>query len=363
VSAYKREVGERHIVDWIYNRPRPQDDRIPSQLSKHLGIARADMEKYPYDLVHIGGNFMTDGRGLALSTQLLLDENGGMSRFATNFKKPETVWEILKDQLGIYQYLPLPKLPFDPIHHLDMHLKLLNEETILLGEYPAGVADGEQIEANLAFLLKNFPTPSGQPWKVIRIPMPADGGFYPDSPGAWYQTYTNSVFVNKMLLVPQYNCPQDSIALEILEKALPGYKVIGIDARGLIRSAGALHCVTSNIGAAQPLLIQHSPQQDLPFAKRDIYIEAKILHESGIKSAYVFYQLDEKGPFQRIPMMASSKDPSAYFAYLPKQMTGSKIRYYFQAEAHSGKEMLRPMPAPEAYFEFQILEKKRNLPR
>lgn len=363
VSAYQEEVGELQLVDWIYNRPRPHDDRMPERLSSKLEIGRLDMEKYPNDLVHIGGNFITDGRGVALSTRLFLDENGGLSRFAHNFKSPKDIQKLVEERMGIYQYLTLPKLPFDPIHHLDMHLKFLNEETILLGQYPEGIADGDQIEANLKYLLEHFPTASGQAWKIVRIPMPADGSYYPDSPGAWYQTYTNSVFVNKMLLVPQYDSPMDSVALEILREALPGYKVIGINSIQLIKSAGALHCVTANIGVREPLLIQHSPMEDQTFAKRDHYLEARIKHQSGIEYASLYYKTEEEQLFKEVPMISSSKDPDTWFAYIPYQEKGSSIRYFFQARAFSGKEIVRPLPAPEAYFEFQVKAAKGNLPR
>ena len=35
----------------------------------------------------------------------------------------------------------MPTLPYDGIHHIDMHMKLLDEETLLVSEYPDGVAD------------------------------------------------------------------------------------------------------------------------------------------------------------------------------------------------------------------------------
>lgn len=47
-------------------------------------------------------------------------------------------------------------LPYDGIHHIDMHMKLLDEETLLVSKYPTGVADGPQIEANIQYVLNNF---------------------------------------------------------------------------------------------------------------------------------------------------------------------------------------------------------------
>ena len=96
--------------------------------------------------------------------------------------------------------------PFDGIHHIDMHMKLLDEETILMAEYPAGVADGPQIEANLEYVLSNHTSKWGTPFEVVRIPSPPEpgwGGGFPDE-GGNYMTYTNSVFVNNTILLPTY---------------------------------------------------------------------------------------------------------------------------------------------------------------
>jgi hypothetical protein len=85
--------------------------------------------------------------------------------------------------MGLSRYVKMPVLPYDGINHIDMHMKLLNEETLLVGEFPDGVSDGPQIELNLQYVLDNFMTPFGTPYKVVRIPMiPSTGGAYPGGP-------------------------------------------------------------------------------------------------------------------------------------------------------------------------------------
>ena len=97
--------------------------------------------------------------------------------------------------MGIDDFITLDTLQYDIIHHLDMHMKLLDEETLLVGQYPEGVSDGPTIEKNLAFIKENLKTPQGNPYKIIRIPMPPDQmGVYPDQMG-FYRNYTNAVFV------------------------------------------------------------------------------------------------------------------------------------------------------------------------
>ena len=82
----------------------------------------------------------------------------------------EEINTILNEFMGIEEYILMETLPYDGIHHIDMHMKLLDEETLLVAEYPEGVADGPQIEANLQYVLENYTSSFGTPFKVIRIP-------------------------------------------------------------------------------------------------------------------------------------------------------------------------------------------------
>ena len=53
-----------------------------------------------------------------------------------------------------------------------------------------------------------------------------------------------ALVLNGAVLVPIYNDPSDTLALEVVGHAFPGRKIIGIDASLLIRQHGSLHCVT-----------------------------------------------------------------------------------------------------------------------
>ena len=180
----------------------------------------------------------------------------------------------------------MENLTYDGIHHIDMHMKLLNEETLLIAEYPEGVADGPQIEANIQYILENYNSAFGTPFNIIRIPSPPSStGNYPDDNG-YYRTYTNSVFVNNTVLVPFYRTEYDTIAQRIYEQALPGYNIVGIDVdnqgENLISYSGAIHCITHSVGVNEPLLIQHQELEDSIQLTNIIFQQA-----SNIKAVYL----------------------------------------------------------------------------
>ena len=60
-------------------------------------------------------------------------------------------------------------------------------------------------------------------------------------------TYANYLVINGAVLVPTYNDPMDSRALDVVQKAFPDREIIGIDCSTLILQHGSLHCVTMQI--------------------------------------------------------------------------------------------------------------------
>jgi agmatine/peptidylarginine deiminase len=345
-SAYTNNVDSLISVDWIYNRPRPADDASPVQLSAAIGVPVYQTTTAPWDLIHTGGNFMTDGFGTGFSSNLIIDENPS--------KTVAQIDTIMNRFMGINRYIKMNTLPYDQIHHIDMHMKLLDEETILMGQYPVGVADGPQIEANLLFVLNNFNSVFGTPYKVVRIPMPADNGQYPGSGGRYF-TYTNSSFINNTIIVPTYNVPSDTTALRIYREAMPGYNVVGINSLASIGSLGALHCITKEMATPDPLLISHQPLNDTYDTLNAYPVEALIQHRSGINNAILWWRTDTLQPYVSVNMVPSGNGPDRWIGYIPAASAGTQLMYYIEADAVSGKNQVRPMPAPDGYWLFKVL--------
>lgn len=344
-TVYQNNVSERGISDFLYNRPlRTDDDQVPYELADYLGIPLFNADESPYKWTHSGGNFLRDGLGTAYSSDLVLRENSGktgreLAHYADVF-------------FGVSDYRILNRLRYDTIHHLDMHMRILDEETIAVGYYPEGEADGPWIEENLAFIRNNYRTPYGKPYRIMRLEMPAHLGQYP--PLGHYRTYTNSVFINKTILVPTYGIAYDAVALQKYQDYFPGYKVVGINCNGIIGELGALHCITKLVGVEEPLWIAHPRLHDTYQTDEALIVEAWAYHNSGIEKVELFYRRTGNLFYYSTDMQADPNDPGRWIAHIPPQMPGINIEYYIRAEANNGKVQLRPQTAPEGFYPFQI---------
>lgn len=354
-TIYSDEVGDLALTDWIYNRPRPNDDVMPIAHAAQVGIPLYTTNTGSNDLVNTGGNFMSDGLGNAFASKLILSENAAGNPYGVSAKTEAQIDGIMNDYMGIERYVKMNTLPYDQIHHIDMHMKLLDEETILVSKYPSGVADGPQIEANVQYVLDNFQSPFNTPYKIEWIDAPpSPSGNYPDTGGA-YRTFSNSVFINKTILVPTYRPEVDAPALAQYQELLPGYKVVGIDVdnpgENLINSLGAIHCITHTIGVADPLWIVHQPI-DNANTNTTVTIEAMIKHISGVAQAKVFWREEGATTYSQLDMSPSNGDNWKTDLTIPSN--GENIEYYIWASAISGKELTRPIVAPEGYWTIQV---------
>lgn len=354
-TVYENEVGKRILVDWLYDPNYDNADVLVSgETSDFLGTDLYTTTTDPYRLKLDGGNLQSDGLGMGIVSTHIFDDNPDYS---------EQQLDVVTEQfMGIDKLIKLEKLPFDVIHHVDMHLKLLDEETLLVGQYPDSTADGPQIEANLKYLTENFKTSFDTDFKIKRIEMPADrGGKYPDEisgcsdlgKGCYY-TYTNAFFINELILIPTYFGGQgaDIEALNQWKEMMPGYKIVGINCDSIIKEYGAIHCVTKEIGVKDPLRIIHQKLDEVCQDSDSIQFSATIQHTSGIESATLFYSTDPTVGFQQRTMdFFAGEIWETKIANFPK---GTEVTYFIRAFAQNGKTIARPMPAEKGGWTFEV---------
>jgi agmatine/peptidylarginine deiminase len=112
----------------------------------------------------------------------------------------------------------------------------------------AGFQPGYSINeyASLEEQLKSFTNLKGQSFNLYKLPFPS--AIYDEDGERLPATYANFLIMKNTVLMPSYNQPEnDALAIERLQRAFPGYKIVAVDCNALIKQHGSLHCVTMQL--------------------------------------------------------------------------------------------------------------------
>ncbi|HET8804545.1 MAG TPA: agmatine deiminase family protein, partial [Aequorivita sp.] len=104
-TIYSDDVGELALTDWIYNRPRPNDDVMPLAHATEVGIPIYTTNSGTNDLVNTGGNYMSDGLGNAFASNLILDENAAGNPYGVSVKTEAQIDGIMNEYMGINRFV------------------------------------------------------------------------------------------------------------------------------------------------------------------------------------------------------------------------------------------------------------------
>ena len=232
--------NSRAIIDLVYNRPRPLDDTFPESAAGYFGI-----NYYGLGLIEAGGNMLLDGQGAVIVSNVIFDSSQG---FDPNLTQNQLEQYFL-DYFGVHKVIVTPHLINDGTGHIDMFVKLINDTTVIVGEYEnqsAGFSGNYDICNQVANQLANETNGAGRPFNIVRMPMP------PYNNGITY-TYINSLIVNNKVLVPIYGLStefaNDDTVLALYETIMPGVEAVGFDCNQIIPANGAIHCIAMKVPA------------------------------------------------------------------------------------------------------------------
>lgn len=225
--------GHARVVDFDYHHAgRDQENQLPMAFAATFGMKIAHCK-----LTLEGGNFLSNGRGWCVSSAAMIEQN------KVRDYDVATIARILKDDFRFSHWTYLMPLVGESTGHLDMFLTIADPSTVVLASY-----DPEDDPANAARMNENAEVLSAvrlddKPLRIVRVPTPAARD------GVW-RSYTNVIYANGVLLVPQYPdyAPElDRRALEVYREVLPTWKIVGIDASTLVGKRGSLHCLSLNL--------------------------------------------------------------------------------------------------------------------
>ncbi|HRR00844.1 MAG TPA: agmatine deiminase family protein [Candidatus Cloacimonas sp.] len=311
--------GEYGVVDFVYNRPRPNDNLVPQIFANQLNL-----NYYGMNLQQTGGNYMCDGVNTAAQTNLVYSENGN-NQTNVNTK--------MNQYLGITNYCVVADPNNTYIDHIDCWAKFLAPDKILIRSVPISHPQYNAIETTATYFA-NQNCAWGYPYRVYRVNTPNN------------EPYTNSLILNKKVFVPIVGSSNDNPALQVYRTAMPGYEVIGISQASSTpwESTDALHCRTHEIPDKNMLHIVHTPWHSIISAGTDIVFNVEITAHSGqplyTDSLFVCYKVNS-GDWQRSYLQPLTRNN--YTTSLSGFSYGDSIRYFIHAADQSGRNADHPV--------------------
>ncbi|HHT04305.1 MAG TPA: T9SS type A sorting domain-containing protein [Bacteroidales bacterium] len=380
VGFYYGDDDQIGLMDFEYYGGRPLDDLLGRKIGEQAGFPT-----FTTTIEYEGGNILVDGLGsLFTSTAVYAinkDANGlyylnpnssiGYSQQSKTRLTETQIVDSLKHLMNLNRCIVLPELKYDGgTGHIDLYTDFFDESTFVSTKHPdvmANLSDPIKVEKNMDSVVKMFTSaPFGSTYYNTRIPLPAkNNGTWYTSQSEYNNTYTrsfsNHTMVNGAIMQPMFysgnegDVAGNQAALAKMQEAYPGYEFVEIDVRDFDGYGGAIHCITKQIPAENPVRIYHYPVRWLNTTEKetnDVWLTATVQNKSGIENAILYYRTKGEENFNNISM--NIYDGNIYDAVLPinKDLAADTIEYYISAKSNNGKTITKPMTAPKGYYTF-----------
>lgn len=240
---YARDkTGKLVIQDWGFNgwgkkAKFTNCDGIPSKVAADQGATLVNLNT---TLINEGGSVEIDGHGslMACKSSIINDNrNPG--------KTQAQVEEVFTKYLGVTNFIWLDGVAGLEITdmHIDGFARFGNATMIVtMAESDLLEWQVKQSDITKLFAAKNK---SGAAYTFVKVPLTKNNVTTATGKKLGYKgSYINYYIGNTVILVPNYNDPNDAPANAQIQALYPGRKVIGIDVRNLYANGGMVHCVT-----------------------------------------------------------------------------------------------------------------------
>jgi len=213
------------------------NEALPSEIARRMGLPCRKIE-----LIIEGGNLLTNGDGLVLTSTTFVGRNvdKGLTK--------EQIGKLLNKEMGFRQWVHVRLPDNEPTQHVDMFVAFLQPDLAVVAQMdPTHDAEAARALDAAAATLRGQPTSDG-PMRVYRIPMPAP------TEGRW-RSYTNIILAEDVLVMPHYSGVDPDIqhrAKEVYMTLCPRRRVVEMSADRLIKGNGSLHCFTQHIPGFVP---------------------------------------------------------------------------------------------------------------
>ena len=370
ICFYYGEGDTVGMLDFQYYSGRAIDDSLPQIIN-----AQKNLPVWTTSLEWEGGNCIVDGDGFVMSSNHIYStnaDNSGQLVWAgagveptqyeyKNTLSQQQVRDTLAYLMGPRGAKVLPAFKYDGgTGHVDLYADMIDENSFVFSQFPEAYSswvDYTTASRNIDSIC-SWSSTFGHDFKKTYIPFPSkDNGTNFSSQveynRSYTRTYSNHTFVNNLIIQPCFSkvvngvpsAEWDRANIELVKKAYPGYTIYPIDVRTFDGSGGAIHCITKQIPAENPIRILHASITGANEQPRNenVTISARITNRSGIASAKVRYCVANADSWQEVDMQLGADD--TWTAEIPTaQMPGNDltIRYYISATSNNGKSIDKP---------------------
>ena len=372
------------MLDFMYYPARALDDSLPALIERQTGIPN-----YITTIEWEGGNCIVDGAGMVLSSDALYknndDEYGQLvwdgsdtNSIRYEAKAPisaQQVQDSLAHLMGSRATYILPALKFDGgTGHVDLYADMLDENSFVFSRYPeycSRWSDYKTANRNIE-TLTGYKSLFGNNFKRSFIPFPCDedGGNFTsqsDYDADYTRSYSNHTFVNNVIIQPCFSKVREGMPtaewdrqrVEALKKSYPGYTIYPVDVSTFDGNGGAIHCITKQIPAENPVRILHpsiTGNTDETYLQKDVPVTAKVTNRSGIASVKAVWRV-AGGEWHET--LLTHEGDSLYSGALPLATLNyaqfAQVDYYLSATSNNGKTITKPMTAGQGgYYTFYL---------
>jgi agmatine deiminase len=195
----------------------------PELVTKPMGI-----QPEKVSILLDGGNVVKSKTKVIITSKVFI-ENPGYTEIL--------LIEGLKKQLRVEEIIVVPQEPKDWLGHADGMVRFVDENTVLINQYPI---NKEYLEFGYALRCSL----SNAGLRIINIPYTAwQNRDLTDATGC----YINFLEIGDYIFYPTYARPTDATTENVFRNAFPDRRLVNIDCRDLAKLGGVLNCVTWTI--------------------------------------------------------------------------------------------------------------------
>lgn len=211
-------------------------------------IDALDMRRYDGPMILEGGSIAVDGAGTLITTEQCLlnsNRNPNLSR--------QQIEERLALYLGVSKIIWLGEgLEDDETDgHVDNIACFAGPGRVMVyAPRSNGDTNDRVMRDNLA-RLKAARDAKGRALEIIEVPEPARRARHDGR--RLDMSYINFYYTNYGVVMPSFDDPADSEALQVMKKAFPDRRIVQVPCLDIVQGGGGIHCITQQQPAGQAL--------------------------------------------------------------------------------------------------------------